>query len=91
MEAARIVNGCSKLVSLLDLTRDAGWESLSERRRKHKLLLYFKMVKGLCPSTLSALVSQSIGSTSSYSLRGSQNHRTQLAEHSFIKDRFFLQ
>ena len=36
-EAARIVTGCSKLVSLLDLSREAVWESLSERRRKHKL------------------------------------------------------
>ena len=75
MEDTRIVTSCSKLVSLLDLTREAGWESLSERRRKHKLLLYFKMVNGLCPSTLSALVPQSIGNTSSYSLRGPQNHR----------------
>ena len=89
MEAARIVTGCSKLVSLRDLTREAGWESLSERRRKHKLLFYFKMVNGLCPSTLSALVPQSIGSTSSYSLRGSQSHRiptcrTELYKRSFL-------
>ena len=89
MEAARIVTGCSKLVSLLDLTREAGWESLSERRHKHKLLLYFKMVNGLCPSTLSALVPQRIGSTSSYNLRGSQNHRiptcrTELYKRSFL-------
>ena len=89
MEAARIVTGCSKFVSLLDLTREAGWESLSERRRKHKLLLYFEMVNGLCPSTLSALVPQSIGRTSSYSLRGSQNHRiptcrTELYKRSFL-------
>ena len=89
MEAARIVTGCSKLVSLLDLTRESGWESLSERRRKHKLLLYFKMVNGLCPSTLSALVPQSIGSISSHSLRGSRNHRispcrTELYKRSFL-------
>ena len=89
MEAARIVTGCSKLVSLLDLTREAVWESLSQRRRKHKLLLYFKMVNGLCPSTLSALVPQSIGSTSLYSLCGSQNHRiptcrTELYKRSFL-------
>ena len=44
MEAARIVTGCSKLVSLLDLTREADWESLSERRRKHKLLLILQWI-----------------------------------------------
>ena len=47
------------------------------------------MVSGLCPSTLSALVPQSIGSTSSYSLRGSQNDRiptcrTELYRRSFL-------
>ena len=47
------------------------------------------MVNGLCASTLSALVPQSIGSTSSYSLRGSQNHRiptcrTELYKRSFL-------
>ena len=47
------------------------------------------MVNGLCLSTLSALVPQSIGSTFSYSLRGSQNHRiptcrTGLCKRSFL-------
>ena len=49
-EAARIVTGFSKLVSLADLNREAGRESLSERRYKHKLTLFFKMINGLVPS-----------------------------------------
>ena len=89
MEAARIVTGCSKLVSLLDLTREAGCESLSERRHKHKLLLYFKMVNGLCPSTLSVLVPQSNNILRAFV--GLRMIESQLAEQSLIKDRFFLQ
>ena len=57
-EAARIVTGCSKLVSLSNLRQECGWESLSERRRKHKLTLFFKMVKGFVPPYLSSLVPQ---------------------------------
>ena len=47
IESARIVTGCTKLASLDDLAKEAGWESLQDRRLKHKLILYFKMVKGL--------------------------------------------
>ena len=57
-EPARIVTGCSKLVSLTNLRQECGWESLSERRRKHKLILLFKMVKGFVPLYSSSLVLQ---------------------------------
>ena len=88
-EAARIVTGCSKLVSLADLNRESGWESLSERRYKHKLILFFKMINGLVPSYLNSLVPVTIGSTSSYNLRGSHNLqgitcRTNLYLNSFL-------
>ena len=48
-EAARIVTGCSKLVSIHDLMKEVGWETLEEGRRKHKLILFYKMVDGLVP------------------------------------------
>ena len=35
-KAARIVSGCSKLVSLSDLREECGWKLLTERRGKHK-------------------------------------------------------
>ena len=88
-EAARTVTGCSKLVSLTDLNKESGWETLSERRYKHKLILFFKMVNGLSPSYLNSLVPDTIGSTSSYSLRDSHNIqniacRTNLYLNSFL-------
>ena len=42
-EAARIVTGATKLVSIHALLSDVGWESLSSRRENHKLILYYKM------------------------------------------------
>ena len=68
-ESARIVTGCTKLASLDDLAKEAGWESLQDRRLKHKLILYIKSVKGLSPKSLSSSVPQSIGSIIPYSLR----------------------
>ena len=57
-EAARIVTGATKLVSLQSLYIDTGWESLAARREKHKLILYYKMQNGLTPEYLSSLDSK---------------------------------
>ena len=45
-EAALIVTGCTKLVAIVDLYREAGWESLSQRRRNRKLIPFYEMIKG---------------------------------------------
>ena len=83
------MTGCTKLASLDDLAKEAGWESLQDRRLKHKLILYFKMVKGLSPNSLSSLVPQSVGSITPYGLCGSHNNRipqcrTELYKKSFL-------
>ena len=88
-EAARIVTGCSKLISLSDLRKECGWESLSERRRRHKLILFFKMMKGFAPTYLSSLVPQLNSNISNYNLRNSNNLysiacRTNLYKNSFL-------
>ena len=50
-EAARIVSGATKLVSINALLKETGWEPLSSRRRKHKLVLFYKMVM-VCVQTI---------------------------------------
>ena len=55
-EAARIVTGATKLESINKLLKETGWESLSTRRKKHKLTLFYKMNNGLCPNYLTSLV-----------------------------------
>ena len=47
-EAARIVTGATRLVSINSLLIETGWESLRERRRKHRLIFFYKM-KNNCP------------------------------------------
>ena len=72
-EAARIVTGTSKLVSIENLYEETKWETLEERRRKHKLTLFYKMVNNLSPSYLSSLVPQPVNAVSAYNLRNSNN------------------
>ena len=56
IEAARIVTGTTKIVSLDKLYQETGWETLEERRKKHKLCLFYKMSNNLSPNYLSSLV-----------------------------------
>ena len=46
-EAARIISGATKLVSLHDLYEEVGWESLKKRRKIHKLLLLYEVSNNL--------------------------------------------
>ncbi|MEW8548773.1 MAG: hypothetical protein AB2693_35180, partial [Candidatus Thiodiazotropha sp.] len=75
-EAARIVSGATKLVSINSLLLETGWETLSSRRKKHKLQLFYKMQNDLSPDYLSSLVPPTVGSTLSYPLRNSTNLQT---------------
>ena len=72
-EAARIVTGATKLVSINSLTQETGWETLSNRRKKHKLFLFYKMQHQMSPDYLSSLVPPTIGSTTNYQLRNSSD------------------
>ena len=74
-EAARIISGATRLVSISNLYTETGLESLKERRGKHKLTLFYKMVHSITPSYLTTLIPSRIGDTTSYSLRNSVNLR----------------
>ena len=75
-EAARIVTGTTKLISLDCLHNEVKWESLEKRRRNHKLTLFYKMYTNLTPSYLSDLVPQTVSSVSRYNLRNSHALQT---------------
>lgn len=76
LEAARIVSGTTKLVSSASLYMELGWESLSSRRRKHKLVMFYKMINGLCPDYLAEMVPERVSQISSYNLRNSDDYLT---------------
>jgi hypothetical protein len=56
IEAARIVTGGTRLVSINNLYKEMGWETLQARRENHKKIYFYKMVNGLVPPYLSAIV-----------------------------------
>ena len=78
-EAARIVTGATKLISIDKLMCEVGWESLEKRRHKHKLIMFYKMKNNLTPAYLSDLVPPLVGDENRYHLRNAdhiQNIRT---------------
>jgi hypothetical protein len=48
----RVVTGGTRLVSLLKLYAETGWEYLEDRREKHRLTYFYKMNNGLTPGYL---------------------------------------
>ena len=49
IEAMHIVTGATKVCSIGKLYNDTGWETLEARREEQKLIIFFKMMQGLCP------------------------------------------
>ena len=76
LEAARIVTGSTKLVSINALYIETGWETLKARRHKHKLILYYKMKFNIAPQYLCTLVPPLIGQVTQHNLRNVTNTRT---------------
>ena len=56
LEAVRVATGATKLVSVQKLYDETGWETLEIRRRKHRLVLFYKMYKSISPLFFSSLV-----------------------------------
>ena len=75
IEVARIVTGATRLVSLDMLSKETGWESLWDRRYKHKMCQFYKMINDLTPTYLTSSVPSTVENTSAYNLRDSQNIR----------------
>ena len=70
-EAARIVTGSTKLVSLDNLSKETGWESLGYRRNKHQLSLMYQIVKKQAPTYLNSTLP--VPQEHNYSLRNTNN------------------
>ena len=75
-EAARIVSGATKLCSIEKMLADLGWESLHDRRQKHKLVIFYKIVNSLVPDYLSNLLPPLVQERTTYSLRNANDIRS---------------
>ena len=87
-EAARIITGCTRLVSIQNLLTESGLLLLKERRKNHKLTLFYKMANNLTPQFLSSLVPNTVAQTNPYNLRNNDTLVTIAAKTSLYASSF---
>ena len=88
-EAARIVTGLTRSVSIDNLMSEIGWLSLSDRRQFQKLVTMYKIVNGTAPEYLCNLLPPLVTERTIYNLRNAENisimnRRTEIFAKSFI-------
>ena len=88
-EAARIVTGLTRSVSLANLYSKCGWIPLKTRHQEQKQTLIFKAVNGLTPNYISDLIPPLVRNTKNYSLRNNNDFvvpyaRTEISRKSCI-------
>ena len=71
MEAARIVTGGTRLVSLNNICLETGWDKLKNRREMHRLDYFYKMKNNISPQYLSDLATDYLNSIHSHNTRNS--------------------
>ena len=84
-EAARIVTGLTRSVSLNKLYKECGWLSLAERRRQQKLSFMFKAHSDLLPTYISDLMPPLVRNVSNYPLRNMNNYSVPFARTEIFK------
>lgn len=88
-EAARIVTGLTRSVSIENLMSEIGWLSLYDRRQFQKLVTMYKIVNGIAPEYLCNLLPPLVTERTVYNLRNADNistmnRRTEIFAKSFI-------
>ena len=78
-KGARIVSGATERCSTNRLMEEVGWNSLLDRRRAHRLTLFYKIVNGKSPPYLQKLLPQQRGQNVAYSLRATKNYNIMYA------------
>ena len=73
-EAARIVTGLTRSVSLENLYKECGWATLSQRRQQHKLSFMYNVNSGMVPSYIHDLIPPLVNEISDYPLRNKIKH-----------------
>jgi hypothetical protein len=84
-EAARVVTGGTRLVSLLKLYAETGWEYLKDRREKHRLTYFYKMNNGLTPGYLSSLVPNTLRNIHDHNTEDSKTVLSEVKSNVHIK------
>lgn len=88
-DAAKVVTGAMKGTSRSDLLNELAWEDLLSRRRRHKLILFYKIINGFAPSFLLDLLPPLVSTRSRYPLRSADKFSLMPARTNRFSNSFF--
>ncbi|KAK3105198.1 hypothetical protein FSP39_019583 [Pinctada imbricata] len=80
LEAARIITGATKLTNIGKLLDETGWDTLSKRREKHKIITFHKIFHKESPTYLQSLIPPRGNQIHSHNTRGQNNLNTVLCK-----------
>ena len=89
LDAARIITGLRRGTSHAILYKELGWVPLSERRKNHKLIHFYKILNNDTPSYINNIIDHYNAHDSGYSLR-SRNLRHPIPRTTSFKNSYFL-
>ena len=89
LAAARVVTGATFGTSHELLYQESGFEKLSERRVKSKLIMFYKIVNGDAPQYLIDLLPTSVGQRNRYNVRSGYNLSLIRARTNLFNSSFF--
>ena len=89
-EGITIILGAVRGTNHQKLYEESGFCSLKQTRRRHELILFHKMVNGVCPDYLSDLLPPLVSTKNSYHRRRpfervSSSHKTDIYRYSFVQ------
>ena len=95
LDAIRTITGAVRGTSYQSLYRESGFSTLSQRRRRHKIILYHKIVKENPPPYLESLLPSLISAINPYYRRRPlerliPHHKTELYKFSFFPSTIIL-
>ena len=67
--AAKLITGATTRCQTTDLLKEAGWESLAERRIQHRVALMFNITTGTAPPYLQDIAPTTVQQRTTYNLR----------------------
>lgn len=69
LDALRTITGTVRRTSHGKILLESGFSSLKERRRRHKVMTFYKIINGICPSYLSEIAPPLVSSINPYHRR----------------------
>ena len=89
IEVAQIITHATKLCIIEKQLSDLGLQLLQNRRTKHKLIIFYKIINGPAPNYLLDLVRPIIQETTYYNLRNTDDTQTLHARTNLYYNSFF--